>query len=141
MQIVDVSDEHVVGVSSLALASAASLKFDSGGNAAAVVATTVPICTFAGKLLGHIGVRLAVSFNDTVSSFELNEHRATVDSSLPLLPSPQSSRMHSPEENAPKRGSSGTIQGRPSNKRDDPGPFKKKMYIYAMCRQQLQHRE
>lgn len=48
----------------------------------------VAVAAANGRALGYMQVRLAVVYLPIVSSFEMNEHRAATDASLPLYPGP-----------------------------------------------------
>eukprot|EP00854_Cymbomonas_tetramitiformis_P005699 gene5699-6887_t len=58
-----------------------------------------PITAANGKALGNLHISAAVDYTSVVSSFELNEHRATNDLSLPLYP--QIGRRPKPLSDAP----------------------------------------
>lgn len=81
-----------------------------------------------GRVLGHLEAVLSVRFLPVVTSFEMNEHLAATDTSLPLYPGPgQAPRRIIPEGAEEPESTVDTIEHveqeqQPQHKRSEPAP-------------------
>ena len=88
---------------------------------------TLPVAAANGKVLGHIAVGLHVSYLPVVSSFEMAEHLAATDVTLPLYPITTRRRIVAP----PAASVSATLKEE-DNETDEASP-EQGYYTQLLC--------